>query len=271
MAYLFLCLALVNSVGIALLLRVFENQGKNRLVVIAANYITAGSLAYLFAANTRTASGISGFAVFIGLCFFLAFIVFGQSIKQKGIGSSVTFGRLSLAIPVLLSIILWGEKPSVIDIVGLGFIFLIILCWEGKPGKISPLLLTLFILFGINDAAMKFFKLHFPSIDDSFFLALVFFSAMAWSWGYTLVISRQRIKRGDVLAGLCLGIPNYLCSYFLLKTLEKIPAYTVFPLINTGIILVSALMGYLLFQEKLDRKRLLFIFLGIVAVILLTI
>lgn len=270
MAYLFLCLALVNSVGIALLLRVFENQGKNRLVVIAANYITAGSLAAIFCRPGDIAPGIIILGAFIGLAFFGSFMVYSQAVKKKGIGSSVTFGRLSLAIPVLLSVVLWGEQPSVIELIGLALIFFIILAWEGKPGKFSPLLLSLFLLFGLNDTAMKFFKLRFPGTDNNLFLAVLFFSAMIWSWGYTF-ISREKVKATDVWAGLGLGIPNFLCTYFLLRTLEKIPAYTAFPILNTGIILVSALLGYLLFQERLDRKKVVLIFLGMVAVILLTV
>ncbi len=269
MPYLFLCLALLSSVSIALLLRLFETRNKDRLLIIAANYIAAGALAYLLSEKSDANSAVFIFGAIIGLFFSIAFITFSLAIKRKGIAGTVTIGRLSLAIPVIFSLLLWGEKPGPLDILSLALIFLIILTWEGRPGKISPLLLALFLLFGFIDAAMKFFKLHFPSTDDSFFLIIVFWSAMTWSWAYILV-NRTAIKPSEVLYGLFLGIPNFFSSYFLLKALESIPAYVVFPFINTGIIILSSLFGCLLFKERLDRKKIMLITLGILAVFFLT-
>ncbi len=270
MPYLFLCLSLLSSVSIALLLRLFESRSANRLIIIAANYISAGALAYLLSGKSTANAAVFIFGAVIGLFFSIAFISFSLAIKRKGIAAAVTIGRLSLAIPVLFSLLLWGEQPVLLDILSLVLIFLIILSWEGKVGKISPLLLALFLLFGFIDSAMKFFKLHFPAADDSFFLIIVFWSAMAWSWVYILA-KRTAVKPQEVLCGLFLGIPNFFSSYFLLKALESIPAYVVFPFINTGIIILSSLFGCLLFKERLDRKKVVLITLGILAVFFLTI
>jgi drug/metabolite transporter (DMT)-like permease len=197
----------------------------------------------------------------VGFFFCLGFTLLFVAVKKKGVASSVTIGRLSLAIPVALSIFLWGEKPLLVDIIGLVFIFFIILSWEGKIGKVSPILLAIFFIFGLLDSAMKFFKLQFPSTDDSFFLIFVFCSAMVWGWLYILV-TRQKPKRADIFWGLFLGVPNFFSSYFLLKAL--------FPFINIGIIILSALAGHLLFKEELDRKKVVLILLGIIAVFFLS-
>jgi uncharacterized membrane protein len=266
-----LILALLSSLTIAMLLRVFENKEYNRTVVIASNYITAGTLGYLLSDTNK--AGLTGavllFGIVLGLFFFIGFTAFSRAIKEKGIASSVTIGRLSLAVPVSLSIFLWGEKPSIIDILGLLLIFIIILSWEGKIGKLSPILITLFFLFGFLDSAMKFFKIKFSSIDDGFFLIIVFYSAMVWNWGY-IFISGKKPKPKDVFSGLLLGIPNFFSTYFLLKALVLIPAYIVFPFINAGMIILSALLGYLLFKEGLNRKKMVLILLGIIAVFILT-
>ncbi len=269
MSYLFLVLALLSSFSIALLLKVFEQKERNRIVIVASNYIVAGALGYLLSQKTQVTSSILVFGIVIGFFFCFGFIVLFVAVKKKGVASSVTIGRLSLAIPVALSIFLWGEKPLLVDIIGLVLIFFIILSWEGKIGKVSPILLAIFFIFGFLDSAMKFFKLEFPATDDSFFLIFVFCSAMAWGWLYILV-SRQKPKRADILWGLFLGVPNFFSSYFLLKALAAIPAYVVFPFINIGIIILSALAGHLLFKEELDRKKVVLILLGIIAVFFLS-
>jgi drug/metabolite transporter (DMT)-like permease len=271
MHYLFLTLSLLSSLTIALLLRVFENKGYDRTVVIASNYIAAGTLGYLLSDPDKTdlTQPTLLFGIVVGFFFFIGFIALSRAIKEKGIASSVTIGRLSLAIPVCLSIFLWGEKPFLMDILGLVLIFFIILSWEGKIGKLSPILLSLFFLFGLLDSAMKFFKLQFPSVDDGFFLVILFYSAMAWSWGY-IFFSGKKLKPPDVFWGLLLGIPNFFSTYFLLKALVLIPAYIVFPFVNTGMIILSALSGHVLFKEELNRKKIILILLGIAAVLFLT-
>jgi len=271
MPYIYLCLALLSSLSIAVLLRVFEHNGGNRTVIIASNYISAGTLAYLISQKTPTDMTVYYYGAVLGLFFFTGFVTFSKAIKSKGIASAVTMGRMSLAIPVTLSIFLWGEKPLITDILGLILVFLIILTWEGKIGKPSPILLSLFLLFGFLDAGVKFFKLGFPDVENSFFLIIVFFSALVWSWLYVFVFtSRGQLKAIDFGRGLSMGIPNYFSTFFLLKALQNIPAYVTFPFINIGTIVLSALLGYLWFKEKISKKKIGLIFLGVIAVLLLT-
>jgi drug/metabolite transporter (DMT)-like permease len=269
MPYLFLFLSLASSLAIAILLRYSEGKARDRVVVIASNYIVASALGFLLTTNIDASPGVYGLGVVLGLFFFVGFMLFSKAIKFAGLAGAVTMGRISLAIPVAFSIFLWGEKPSVWDFVGLALIFFIILAWEGKIGKISPVLLSLFTIFGLLDAAMKFFKIKFPATDEGFFLVILFFSAIIWSWGYILYAKRIVTTR-DVLTGLLLGIPNFFSSYCLLRALIDVPGYVAFPFINIGIIILSALSGFILFKERLTLKRVGLICLGIVAVFILT-
>ena len=269
MPFLFLSLALLSSLSIALLLRVFEHKGGNRIVIIASNYILAGTLAYLLPNKPPTHTTVYYLGVLLGLFFFIGFTLFSKVIKSKGIAGAVTIGRLSLAIPVALSIFLWGEKPLITDILSLLMVVFVILTWEGKIGKLSPILFSLFLIFGCLDASMKFFKFKYPLSDDNFFLIIVFYSSMVWSWIYVFS-SGQKLKSIDIASGLLLGIPNYFSTYFLLKALETIPAYITFPFINIGMIILSALLGYLFFKEKLSQKKIILIMLGIIAILFFT-
>jgi len=271
MGNLFLVLALLSSLSIVLLLRIFENKGFDRVVVIASNYLISGSMGFLFLSLKEfPGTKMLIFGAIIGLLFFISFSVFSLSLKRSGIASTVTFGRLSLAVPVIASICFWGEKPSLTDVLSLLLIFLIIILWEKKIKNISPVLLLLFVLFGIIDASMKYFKIKFPEVDNNVFLITLFYSALIWSWIYIL-LSRRKVKGTAVLNGFILGIPNFFSSYFVLLALsEGIPAYVTFPFINIGIIITSALSGRILFREKPSARKVALIFLGIIAIILLT-
>lgn len=270
MSYLFLFLSLSSSLAIAIFLRYSEGKARDRTVVIASNYIVASALGFLLTTNINASPGVYGLGVILGFFFFVGFMLFSKAIKFAGLAGAVTMGRISLAIPVVFSIFLWGEKPSIWDFVGLALIFFIILTWEGKIGRFSPILLSLFIIFGLLDAALKFFKMNFPAVDEGFFLVILFFSAIIWSWGYILLAKRV-VTASDVLLGLLLGIPNFFSSYCLLRALIDIPGYVAFPFINIGIIILSAISGFVLFKERLTPKRVGLIILGIVAVSILTI
>lgn len=267
---MFLVLSLLSSLGIAVMLRIAEDRRRDRVIIIASNYVAAAVLGSALSSRTTAPMGVYALGLILGLFFVVGFMMLSRAIKTAGLASAVTVGRLSLAVPVLLSIFIWGESPLWADITGLSLIFFIILCWEGRIGKVSPLLLLLFSIFGLLDAALKYFKLTFPRTDDGFFLTILFFSAVLWSWSYIL-FSRRKPGKTDMLFGVLLGIPNFFSSFFVLKALEEIPAYVAFPFINIGIIILSALSGYLFFRERLSPYRIGLMGLGIVSVFLLTV
>lgn len=268
MSYIFLILTLLSAFSIAVLLRVFEHKQGNRTVVIASNYIVALLLSFTLMEKTSSEPMVIISGAVLGLLFFGAFVVYSTAIKTKGIASSVTIGRLALAIPVGLSIFLWGEKPLLLDLIALLLVFIIIITWESKIGKVAPILLLLFVLFGINDAIVKYFKLKFPQTDESFFLIMVFGSALVWSWLYVL-FTKQTVTRRDIFRGLLLGVPNYTNSYFLILALGSIPGYITFPFVSIGAIVLSSLTGYFFFKEELNKKKVFLIMLGIAAVLIL--
>jgi len=272
MGQLFLLLALLSSLSIVVLLRAAEKGKVDRYVMIGSNYLVAGSLGFLFLQKTEAPSvEVLVFGAVIGLLFFVSFSFFSFSLKKSGIASTVTFGRLSLAIPVTASILLWGESPSFSDVISLAIIFLIILLWEKRIRNLSPTLFILFLLFGAIDASLKYFKIRFPGTDHNIFLITLFYSALVWSWLYIL-FSRRRIRIPHILTGLALGVPNFFSSFFVLLALSGgVPAYVTFPFINIGVILSSAILGKVLFGENLSTKRIILIGLGITAIILLTI
>lgn len=269
MSYLFLSLSLASSLVIAIILRFSEGKSRERTVVIASNYIVASGLGIFLSGGDDASPGVYGLGIGLGLVFFLAFMLYSKAIKCEGMAGAVTMSRISLAIPVALSISIWGEKPSVWHLVGLVSIVFIILAWEGKIGRFSPLLMSLFVIFGLLDSAMKFFKMTFPATDVSFFLVILFCSAIIWSWGY-IILSKKPVHMRDVATGLLLGIPNFFSFYCLLRALVDIPGYVAFPFKNVGIIILSAIAGFWLFKERLTLKRTVLVVLGVVAVFLLT-
>ncbi len=270
MGYFYLVLSFFSSLIIAIILRFFESWNYDRVVVIASNYAVAGTLGVILSKPAPLPSGVIPFAVIVGLLFFSTFIVYSLSIKKDGIAPAVTFGRISMAIPVVAAIIFWGERPGILNWAGLVVVLFVILSWEGKITRLSLSLLSLFLLSGTISTSMKFFRVEFPSVDEGYFLIFLFFSAFVWSWSYVL-LTRRRPASAPVIGGLIVGIPNFFSSYFLLKALKTVPAYVSFPFISVNLIVFSTLAGYVLFRERLCARKISLLLLGAAGVVLLSV
>ena len=59
----------------------------------------------------------------------------------------------------------------------------------------------------------------------------------------------------ELLYGVLVGVPNYFCAKFLLKSLESIPAVIVYPTFSVATILVVTLAGVLVFRERLSKQQ----------------
>jgi len=270
MGYIYLVLSLTSSLIIAIALRFFENRGYDRVVVIASNYFIAGSLGILLSKPSGLPRGVVPFAIVVGLLFFSTFVVYSLVIKRDGIAPGVTFGRISMAIPVVVSIIFWGERPALLNWLGLMAVIVVILTWEGRISRLSSSLIALFLLSGAIGTSMKFFKVKFPGVDEGKFLIFLFFSALVWSWAF-LFLTRRKPELKEVIGGLLVGIPNFFSSFFLLKALKTVPAYVSFPFISVNLIIFSTIAGYVIFSEKLCKRKLALLVLGAIGVTLLTV
>ena len=80
----------------------------------------------------------------------------------------------------------------------------------------------------------------------------------------------MRINFKNVLGGICLGVPNYFSIYFLLKALQHpmLTSASVFTINNVAIVMLSTLLGILLFKEVLSLKNWLGIGLAIISIVL---
>ena len=81
---------------------------------------------------------------------------------------------------------------------------------------------------------------------------------------------RGRVGRAEIIAGAGLGLFSYLGNFAVLRALGHLPAYTVFPIVVGGPILLVAVVARLFFAERLSRTLQWGIACGVAAVVLLT-
>ena len=77
----------------------------------------------------------------------------------------------------------------------------------------------------------------------------------------------------NIIAGIVLGIPNYFTIVFLIKAMQTsgFESSTLFTINNVSVVVVSTLVGLLLFKEKFSLKNKIGVILAIIGIVLVTI
>jgi drug/metabolite transporter (DMT)-like permease len=150
-----------------------------------------------------------------------------------------------------------------------------------KPRKVSLstssainylLPLSIFIFGGIIDSTINYVSFRFLTPQEERVFPIIIFGAAAFTGFIILAFRRQPLSRVSVVGGILLGIVNYFSLYYLVRALSAYDhdGALVYPLINVGIILVTAGVSAAFFQERLSLLNKGGILLAILSIILLS-
>lgn len=271
------------------MLMLFKYFGKyqvNNLQAIIINYFTAGTLALV----TTNANGLpivfqhiflSNYIVpslIIGLLFIITFNLLAFGTQKIGIAISTVANKMSMIIPVIIGIYLFKEDLGVLKLLGFTLAISAIYMTSTKSGKLSfdkkfmPIILLIFLGQGIADGTLSWTqKFTLSTENTSLFFASTFFSAGTFGClflVYDLMVKKIQFQAKNILWGIALGVPNYLTLHFFIRSLQSpiLESSQVFPVVNMGIIILSAMSGIILFKEKLTPLNWTGIAIAIIAI-----
>ena len=280
-------LAILSSSVLAVVLKYLNTE--NTFGVYFVNYCTCALLSFLFLEPKSLWNGDFfplGLGMCSGLLYLAALIAYGYSIRRSGAVLSSVFSRLGVLVPILLSLCFFGERPSPLQLCGLGLALLATVVMNLKPGaeksfSALPLLLVL-LLNGSSDSMSKVFAQGGSRRDDGLFVFYTFLFAALFTlvpllYGRGGKAGRAAIGpavgkllgKRELLFGVAVGVPNFMASRFLLASLTDLPAFLVYPTYSVGAIVVISLISFLLFREKLNRRQLAGVGLILAALVLL--
>lgn len=285
----YLLASIVLSSYLILFFKLLDRLKIDSFQVIVFNYITCvitGSFVNGHFPVNSTTIGQPWFlwGLGMGLMFISLFNLISYTARKIGVAVASVANKLSLVIPFLFSLFLYGENASYIQYGGI-LLALFAVVLSSYPGKSmadnhSPktrklLFLVPLILFlgsGLLDTMIKFVEHRFlDGTNNNDYLVTTFLTAALT--GTLLLIAgvlsgNIRFDRRSVVAGIVLGIPNYFSIWSLIKTLERFPSQsgTIIPVNNMGIVLFSAIAAWLFFREQLTRTNWMGIFLSLLAI-----
>jgi drug/metabolite transporter (DMT)-like permease len=268
---------------ILILFKLFDRYKVDNLQAIVVNYLVAGFCGFQFSGLTISTQELIQLdwlyiAFMIGSIFVIVFNMVATGAQKIGMAITTVANKMSVILPVIASFFLYGDKITLLKIGGiiLALIGVYLSTMNGKKLNFdrSYLWLLALVFFGQGVADILFNyaqEIYVEPTEAEIFIAMLFFAAFVT--GSLILITKviqkkEKLRAKNLLWGIALGIPNYLTVFYFFKALESdfMESSQVYPILNMGVIVMSAITGFLLFREKLSTRNWIGIGLSVVAI-----
>lgn len=284
---IYLLLSILSSTCIFVLFKLFNVFKIDTFQAIVVNYFvaaTVGFLSYENSINTAAIIGSQWFvgAVILGVLFISIFNLMAVTAQKNGISIASVASKMSVIIPIIFGIYMYNENAGMVKIVGILVALIAVYLAsvktkENQPRSKSVLLpAILFLGSGIIETSLKFIETNYVErIGIPIFSATIFAcAALIGLLVLTIKMSTKQLMPDlkSLPAGIFLGMVNYYSIYFLLKALQHngSESSTIFTLNNVSIVMLSSVLGFILFKERLSLKNIIGIILAVISIILVT-
>ncbi len=275
----YLVLSIVASSMLTLVMRHSEGRMKSKTGMLAANYVICMLLAAIFIGpgnllpKTEGIGPVLGMGAINGFFYMISLVIMQQNIKRNGVVLPSVFSRLGgLVVPLGVAIVLFSEIPKTTQTIGsvLALLSILVISYEKQQTKAGAkwLLFLMFITDGMAAVMSKVFEQTANQVLSDHFLLYTFAAALILCIA-VILYNKEKIGLIDVIYGICVGVPNFFASRFMLQALVELPAVVVYPIRGVGGIVLIALVGVLFFKEKLKKHQWLAMIVVLAAVALL--
>lgn len=277
---LYLILNIILSSFFILAMRWIQGRDEDILNVGAINYIVGGIVGLaMFLADEGKAYSLESCATgaVMGTAYFVAFFFLLSTMEWKGAALAAVVARLSILMPVLCGILLWSERPSGFQWLGivLACVSLTLIGQRGVdlngaalPRRASLIIGGFFAIAGSARLAQEAFR-HIAEENQKPSFLLVAFGVASVGSIAMLVARRRRPSLPELGFGTLIGLANVSQTFFILKALDHFDGFIVFPVTSAGGLLFTTLVAALLLKERLAALTWMGIGLAVLALFLL--
>lgn len=201
--------------------------------------------------------------------------------------SSVTLG-LGPIIPVILAGVLLGQIPTPIKIVGLVLTIVVMIIVNMGPIDKRPSMKWFILAFGaflMYGLQLFTFNMHYAYVDNpnnaQFMGMLYIFCALTFGIGFVVMRNKTRNDEAEaallsklnykmiLLFAVIQAATNGLANALYVKAAADIPAVVLYPTVETGSMLLTSIVAFVFFKEKITKQGAVALVLGMAAVALL--
>ncbi|MAN59837.1 MAG: hypothetical protein CMC08_08390 [Flavobacteriaceae bacterium] len=286
---IYLLLSVLASTLIFVAFKLFDRFKINTLHAIIVNYLVAclcGVIAYEGPASVSDVPYFPWFYYTLGLgaLFIIIFNLMALTTQRSGLSVVSVATKMSVVIPVLFGLLYYNEELGFFKLLGIILALAAVYLASIKTKKgisierknlIYPALV--FLGSGIIDTSIKYLEDTYVADTDVPLFSAVIFSA-AFTIGISIMLIQAvrgtfRFQLKTLIGGVALGIPNYFSIYFIVQALRSgiLDSSGIFTVNNVAIVMLSTIVGILLFKERLLRKNWLGIMLAVISIFLVAV
>ncbi len=176
---------------------------------------------------------------------------------------SSSLARMGTIIPLLLSIVLFGEYPSLAGasgiVVAIAATMLLSIPGNDASQTNTPisshrrLLIPMVLAGGTADTMPKVFESIGTPAHEEAFILMTFATAFAICLAM-LLHAHERPAPVDIACGAMLGTFNFFSTDLMVRALMELPAYVVYTGFSMGVVLLTYAANALVMHERLNRR-----------------
>ena len=224
-------------------------------------------------------------AVFSGLCLFVSGCCSTYAMKSGTVSLNSMFGTAGMIIPIIAGAVLFGQPIAVMQIFGLGLFFLsaYLLIGASKTVYSNFSYKTVLLLVGsmVSNGGTMFAQqmfTHYVSEGDISVFSFISFGVIAVLAGivYSVMSSKNksapyetRLPKALIICGVALAIAVFVINQLATACTVLVSPVILFTFINGGGTIIFTVVAALVYKEKLSRKTVLGVLVGIASLVII--
>ena len=265
-----------------------ERFGYRGFFILQALIFTSG-IAVLFLLNPSAFSAILPLTPLYG-CIYGVFLVTAQwcytvALYSGATSICATVYSMAFVIPTVTGMFFWSDEVSLPKIIGIGIVIPAIIL-SGMPDKNDQkptavkratgisFVIPITVAMIASGSVGIIQKLQRSAPDQTAAVVIIAFIISALSSTVGAFITKPREAdtslKPKLLLALIIGACYSVCNLLNTKLAATLPSTVFFPTVNIGTIILSLTFGIIFFGEKLGKRKLAVIILGITSILLIT-
>lgn len=285
-----LLLCIFCNVILAVIFKYFSAYRVDNLNAIITNYIVCVLTASVVLGTFSVPLDLFQkpwwiYSFMLAVLFIVGFNIMALSFQKSGVALTVIIQKMSLIVPASFAIAFYNESFGLYK--GMGILLaLVAVVLVNIPSKddeeqfslMNKLILyplITFVLSGIIEVILYYVEVaNLVGDEGIMFTASSFGQAAVLGACYSIYrMFKQGIKPGlkELVGGIVLGVPNFMSIYLLVYLLSKgWQGSILFPTNSIGILLLTALIGFIFYREKASMLKIAGMILGVLAIVFLS-
>ena len=282
---IYLILAIVFSTGVFVAMRLFERFKLDNHQALMWNYVFASGTGFAICKDWDSmpqlvAEPWFGLSLLTGFWFIFTYLLMTASTQRSGVTVTSLSSKLSVVLPILAGVVMFSERLNFVASTGIVLALVaLVLVLGGRGGNNEKhnknWLLPVCIFFGTGtgDILMKITEQRNAGDDLGFMIAFIYFVALIFGViivAYDLIRGKSKWQWKSALGGIGLGVINFFSTSSVYHAMRSFDNVVLFPIYNIGVVSLTAVIGWLVFKEKLTLKNYIGLIIAVIAVILIT-